>query len=138
MKSIIIVFVTIFMLAYVNAGIWTTCGTPADKVSSRITPNPPVKGQDLTISVVGNMTETVNGGNVHINVKYGFIVIINTDEPLCQVGPPIPCPIQAGPFSKSLTVSIPSNLPSGEYKGNLVLTDPSKNEIACVNIDIHF
>ncbi|EFA85727.1 hypothetical protein PPL_00957 [Heterostelium album PN500] len=69
-----------------------------------------------TISLYPN-PENLNGGNVHIHVFYGFIVIANNDEAICDLGSPIKCPIQMGPFNKTFSVSIPSNVPSGEYNG---------------------
>ncbi|EFA83728.1 putative phospholipid transfer protein [Heterostelium album PN500] len=137
-KSIIVV---ILMLAVVNADIWSSCGSSTDKFqigSVSIVPDPPVKGQTVTITASGVLSETIDGGNVHVNVKYGFITILNKDEPICQSGSPVPCPINAGNLNKTVSIAIPSNVPDGTYKANAVLTDTANNEIACINVDLHF
>ncbi|EFA83724.1 hypothetical protein PPL_02791 [Heterostelium album PN500] len=141
MKSISIFVFVVLVLSVVNADIWSNCGNPNDifQISSvSIVPDPPAKGKDLTVTIGGSLSETLTGGNAHVSVKYGFITILNKDEPICQTNSPIPCPIEAGPLSKTFTAAIPSNTPSGSYKANIVITDQNKSQIACINVNLKF
>ncbi|KAF2073615.1 hypothetical protein CYY_005072 [Polysphondylium violaceum] len=121
--------------------IWNNCGTPADKftiTSIEITPNPPVKNQNVSIVLNGTLSEVVSGGNIHFLLKYGFITLVNTNFPLCGNDPflPSPCPLQQGPISKSVTEFIPSQVPSGQYSANILIKDQNSNELACVDINL--
>eukprot|EP01132_Coremiostelium_polycephalum_P010771 gene10771-13188_t len=136
MKSTLLVFV-LFAIAFATADIWTNCGSSSDhfQISSvSITPDPPVKGQLLTVTASGNLDETITAGNVHILVKYGFITLINQNENFCSSDNPIPCPVQPGSYSHTVNATIPGNAPSGKYTGNVVVTDQNNQEVACIDL----
>ncbi|KYQ89104.1 hypothetical protein DLAC_10336 [Tieghemostelium lacteum] len=138
-KSIIFVFVLLALATPALCDIWTWCGTSADHLtinSVTITPDPPVKGQLLTVTASGTLNEQVTAGNAHITVKYGFITLINENQNICSSENPIPCPIAAGQYSHTINVTIPSSAPSGKYTGNVVITDQNSQEITCVNVDL--
>ncbi|KAK5583093.1 hypothetical protein RB653_004683 [Dictyostelium firmibasis] len=120
--------------------VWSNCGTAADKfqiTSVVLDPPTPVKGQPITISASGDLDETVTGGTVSVKVKYGFITLINKSEGICSSQDPLSCPIAAGPYSKTITETIPADAPSGKYTGNVVIVDQNNAEIACVDVDIN-
>lgn len=96
------------------------------------TPDPPKKGQDLTISIgynlckflqlVGNhlhyislysTAETVTGGKVNIKVKLSFITVLNQHDDLCQMvqqgGKSCPLPPSVGVLSTKQ--SLPGSAP---------------------------
>jgi len=100
--------------------------------SVTITPDPPVKGQNITVALKGTMNKQVQSGNVHVDFKYSIVTILDKTEPLCTA--PVTCPIAAGPFGMSVTEMIPSDAPSGSYSGTANITDQSGNEIACAKI----
>ncbi|GAM21991.1 hypothetical protein SAMD00019534_051660 [Acytostelium subglobosum LB1] len=137
-------FIAICLLFVVvaNADIWTNCGTPSDKFTITnvvITPDPPIKGQEIVVSASGTLSETVTGGTAHMTVKYGFITVLNKQENLCDIpNSPYPCPIAAGPYSRTVNATIPGNVPGGSYKINVVLNDENNAEIACIDVAVKF
>ncbi|KAM9982443.1 hypothetical protein ACTFIZ_006975 [Dictyostelium cf. discoideum] len=132
-----------FILALVSPSftqVWSNCGTAADKfqiTSVVLDPPTPVKGQDITISASGILSETVTSGNVAVKVKYGFITLINENVAICSSEDPLSCPIAAGDYQKNMTEMIPSDAPAGKYTGNVVITDQNNDEIACIDVDIN-
>ncbi|EGG20835.1 hypothetical protein DFA_00700 [Cavenderia fasciculata] len=131
------IFVLFCVFALATADIWTNCGSSSDHFqigSVTITPDPPVKGQDITVTANGNLNEEITSGNVKLLVKFGFITILNQNEDLCQAKNPIPCPLQPGAYNHTITAQIPSNAPSGKYSGNVVVTDQNSQEVACIDL----
>jgi len=96
---LIVVFLAVVSSAY--ADIWTNCGTATDefKVSNvSIVPDPPQKGVNITVVLLGTMSKQITTGNIHLNVKYDIITILNKDLPLCGAEDGVKCPIPAGAF----------------------------------------
>ncbi|GAM27024.1 hypothetical protein SAMD00019534_101990, partial [Acytostelium subglobosum LB1] len=117
--------------------IWTSCGSSSDHFAIDtvlIVPDPPVKGQVVNITASGTLNEQITDGTVHITLKYGFITILNQNEPLCNADNPLPCPIAAGSYTRSFATMIPSTVPSGKYSANVVINDQNGQEVACINV----
>jgi len=132
MKAILLV---LLVVSVAFADIWTSCGTSGDEFtigSVTITPDPPVKGQNITVALKGTMNTVVQSGTIHVDFKYSIVTILNKDEPLCAA--PVTCPIPVGPFGISVTDLIPSDAPSGSYSGVANITDQAGKEIACAKI----
>lgn len=56
--------------------------------------------------------ETVTNGTVALDVKFmTYITILNKQYPICGSSDVIPCPIQAGPYSRTITELIPGDAP---------------------------
>ena len=59
-----------------NVGdIWSNCtmsGDDAQILSVTIMPDPPQKGEDLTVTVVYNLKTTITNGTIYLHVKYSF------------------------------------------------------------------
>ncbi|KAN0009655.1 hypothetical protein ACTFIU_006952 [Dictyostelium citrinum] len=121
--------------------IWNSCGKPNDtfQISNvTISPDPPVKGQKVSIFAEGLLKDVISSGDVVIQIKYNFITIIKETKPICSSDDPFSCPIQPGQYSHSIDVDIPSNVPKGKYSGHFVLIDQSSDEIACIDVSLEF
>eukprot|EP01113_Clastostelium_recurvatum_P025195 TRINITY_DN302_c0_g1_i4.p1 TRINITY_DN302_c0_g1~~TRINITY_DN302_c0_g1_i4.p1 ORF type:complete len:140 (-),score=56.26 TRINITY_DN302_c0_g1_i4:144-563(-) len=129
-------FLILLLVVPSFADIWTNCGTAADdlKISNvAITPDPPVKGQNLSVELDGTLSTTITGGNLAISIKYGFITVIDKTVPFCSEEK---CPVNAGPYTQKITEMLPSDAPSGKYTGKLTGTDQSGKEIACATFTV--
>ncbi|KAM9964214.1 hypothetical protein ACTFIW_005875 [Dictyostelium discoideum] len=136
--SILSIFI---LLIVVKADIWSSCGKPTDtfQISNvTISPDPPVRGQTVSIYASGELKDAISGGDVNIIIKMGFITIIKETKPICSSDNPLPCPIQPGDYTHSVDIAIPSAIPRGKYSGNFVLTDQANDEIACINVNMEF
>ncbi|KAN0045345.1 hypothetical protein ACTA71_005722 [Dictyostelium dimigraforme] len=135
-----ILFVLCFSRTILSS-IWSKCGDySTDKLQIEnviITPDVPVKGEQITVTVSGILTEDVTGGTASITVRYGFITLLNKEYDICSSEDPIPCPIDAGSYQKTITETIPASAPPGSYTGNFVLKDQEGNRITCINFDLH-
>jgi V-type H+-transporting ATPase proteolipid subunit len=120
--------------------IWKSCGTSADHVKNlkiTISPDPPVKGKDVTINASGDLDETVSSGDVHLTLSYIGIPIIDSHYDLCELIAKVngTCPIK-GQLKMGMTENIPSWVPSGEYKAHVTATEQNKQEMLCVDVDL--
>lgn len=80
----------------------------------RITPNPPVKGEDLTVDFKGFLKEEVNEGSmIDVLVKYGAIKLLHKQFDLCEQAQQVnrTCPIEEGDFHLIHTVELPKDIP---------------------------
>eukprot|EP01111_Echinosteliopsis_oligospora_P018566 TRINITY_DN85_c0_g2_i1.p1 TRINITY_DN85_c0_g2~~TRINITY_DN85_c0_g2_i1.p1 ORF type:complete len:142 (-),score=23.97 TRINITY_DN85_c0_g2_i1:77-502(-) len=136
------VFLVLLLATLCTADIWTSCGSSSDHFSIgtvTITPDPPVKGQNITVSATGTLNEQVPNGTVTLLVKYDtFITILKKTETLCQPEYGVDCPLPAGPYTRTISELIPASTPSGHYTANVVLNDQNNQEIACINLDLKF
>jgi hypothetical protein len=121
--------------------IWTSCAKKGDKLTNlavKITPDPPVKGKSVTIAASGTLSETVSSGTIDLVIKVLGIPVINKKIDLCTASKKVTCPIPAGPLSLDVTQAIPSAIPSGQYTGEVTVTDQSGAEITCVDLKLNF
>ncbi|EGC32925.1 hypothetical protein DICPUDRAFT_37512 [Dictyostelium purpureum] len=137
-KLIIAIIFCLALFSSAFADIWSNCGTSADLLqidTVDITPNPPQKGQDLTVSASGYLSQTVQDGTANIIVKYGFITLYKGSQDICTPKDPIACPIQAGQYNKTVSATIPSAAPSGKYTGSVTLVSNTGAQIACIDVN---
>eukprot|EP00026_Physarum_polycephalum_P021164 Phypoly_transcript_24239.p1 GENE.Phypoly_transcript_24239~~Phypoly_transcript_24239.p1 ORF type:complete len:169 (+),score=16.80 Phypoly_transcript_24239:76-507(+) len=138
MKAVFVLALLCVIVSPALCDIWTNCGTAGDDLtitSVTISPDPPTKGSNLTVSVVGTMnTQVTTGSYVQLKVKYGIITIINQKENLCGAPSPIACPINTGPWKQAVSVNIDNSVPSGSYSASAEFTDQNGKQIACVNV----
>ncbi|KAL9612272.1 MAG: hypothetical protein Q9167_003140 [Letrouitia subvulpina] len=76
-------------------------------------PNPPQKGQTLTIKAKGNFTEEVEkDAYINLSVKYGLITLVNTQADLCDQMAAVDeqCPL-LGVKEFTKEVSLPKEIP---------------------------
>eukprot|EP01112_Ceratiomyxa_fruticulosa_P001764 TRINITY_DN11927_c0_g1_i1.p1 TRINITY_DN11927_c0_g1~~TRINITY_DN11927_c0_g1_i1.p1 ORF type:complete len:154 (-),score=18.81 TRINITY_DN11927_c0_g1_i1:79-540(-) len=125
----------------ISAQYWTPCGTNSDLFTISkfaVDPSPPVVGQNATVYIAGQLTETVTGGNATLIANYylnGWHALPSFVFDTCSIDGS-DCPIQPGAITRSGTFFIPSYSPQGEYKGQLVVVDQNNQTLTCVNYDI--
>ncbi|KAM9980295.1 hypothetical protein ACTFIZ_006550 [Dictyostelium cf. discoideum] len=138
--SIFSIFIFLFVAeAKMFTDVWSSCGKSTDtfKITNvTISPDPPIKGQKVSIYASGELKDVISGGKINIQIKLGFITIIKESKPICSSENPLPCPIQPGEYSHSVDVTIPNSAPGGKYSGNFVLTDQTNDEIACIDVNL--
>lgn len=81
-------------------------------------PNPPVKGQNVTIHAEGIVKQPIlEGAYVDVDVRYGYIRLLKQTFDLCEqsktVG--IECPVEKGKLVLDTSVEIPGEVPPGKY-----------------------
>ena len=119
------------------------CGATTDdfQISQLdVSPDPPVMGQNITVAAAGTLNVDITGGQVTLEVYLKTIVgkirVVNKQENICQsVGSiPNPCPIKAGPYSKTISALVPNEkIPSGTYTGQVRADDQDGRQIACIS-----
>lgn len=89
--------------------------------SLHLTPNPPVRGKNVTITAVGDLLDEVDeGAYVDVEVRLGYIKLLTQTFDLCEtledndVGG-LTCPLSAGHYSVQKEVEIPAEVPPGKY-----------------------
>lgn len=86
--------------------------------SLEISPNPPQRGQNLTIVGVGALGGPVEeGAYVDVTVNYGYIKLIQQTYDLCEQLPNVgmECPVQEGDYDLTKAVELPKQIPPGKY-----------------------
>lgn len=70
-------------------------------------------GATLTIVAKGNFKEKIEGGKMHLQVKYGLITLINQDADLCDtIGKAdLDCPLEKGEMKLTKDVDLPREIP---------------------------
>jgi len=119
--------------------IWSSCAKSGDilsDVSVAISPNPPVKGEDVTVTASGKFSSTVTSGTANVVIEVLGIPVINKNIDLCTASPKVTCPIPAGQQSITITELIPGSVPSGEYTGKVTAVNQNGEEITCVNLKL--
>lgn len=122
--------------------IWSNCGKEGDhaKISNVIiTPDPPVKGDNIEVKATITLDEEVTGGEVKVNLNYGDIPIYSTTLDLCDILEQLTsdsCPLSKGAHDIDIKQTIPGFAPGGKYKGKAVATDQNGAELACIDVNL--
>ena len=123
------------LLAALALNSVTDCSKGASqfKVSSlSFLPDPPVKGQNSTLSVSMMVPQEVSGGTATYAYKYNFIPMAPEVKDLCGEVPD-GCPIQVGPLDLVNSFQIPSEL-SGSLTVTVTWKDTANVQLLCVAI----
>ncbi|CAR22154.1 Phosphatidylglycerol/phosphatidylinositol transfer protein [Lachancea thermotolerans] len=107
-------------------------------------PNPPVRGENVTVSAAGHVKETIKeGAYVDVEVRLGYIKLLTQTYDLCEelekndVGG-LKCPIAPGDYKIDKTVEIPQEVPPGKYTVLARAYTEDDDEITCLSGDIFF
>lgn len=137
-----LVFATLFALSCLSladaGSTWSYCsGTgPGHLTVDNVTlnPDPPQRGHDEVVSLVGTVDEVVNGGTIHLQISYSGFVVYDHTYNVCDT---ITCPSSGPNVSASITIpgsAIPSISPAGAYLGKATLVDQTGASLACVQV----
>lgn len=106
-----------------------------------IDPSPPVKGQNLTFSATGFLSEDIeDGAYVDVDVRFGFIRLIHQTYDLCEQveNVDLECPIKKGKQVITKLVEIPAEVPPGKYVVNARAFDKNDVLITCLTATVEF
>ncbi|KAK5660392.1 hypothetical protein OQA88_12935 [Cercophora sp. LCS_1] len=106
-----------------------------------LSPNPPQAGATLTIKASGIVKEDiVDGAYVNIQVKYGYIKLIDTRADLCEEikNVNLECPIEKGRISIVKDVDLPKEIPPGKYTVQADVFTADDEHITCLNAVVFF
>lgn len=104
-----------------------------------LVPSAPVKGQDLTVSVKGDLEKDIVEG-VKLKTLFKFMNIgFRKTFDVCNEldnteDAPMKCPIEKGYKEWSYTFNIPNGVPSGNYQINANITDVDNTLLLCSRI----
>lgn len=116
------------------------CGSPSDHLHNlnvTLTPDPPVKGQNVSVIASGTLDEEITGGEVAITVTVLGIPVINEKKALCNDFKEVVCPIPSGPWTLRITELLPSWIPSGTYELKGIISDQNSQEVACISAQLN-
>lgn len=102
-------------------------------------PNPPIPGENLTITAKGTLKqELIDGAYVDVVVRYGFITLVNRRYDLCELLPEVDleCPLKAGYLSLTRTVEIPEEAPPGSYSIEAQAYTVADELVTCLQADV--
>jgi hypothetical protein len=103
-----------------------------------ISPMPPTKGADLSISITGTLDEDLTGGSIDVWVKFLGIKVVNQVWDLCNEAAKrgMACPIPAGASNFTFLVNLPAATPDGHYTGKAIMADQNSQQITCATMAI--
>ncbi|KAK2877816.1 hypothetical protein FQN49_001157 [Arthroderma sp. PD_2] len=106
-----------------------------------LSPNPPVPGKPLEIKASGIFSKQVDkGAKVQLQVKYGFLQLINQQMDLCEqtgnVG--LECPLEKGKMVFSKSVDIPAEVPPGKYTVKADVMTADEEPVTCLEAAVTF
>jgi len=106
-----------------------------------LTPNPPEAGKTLKIEATGTVKETIQeGAYVNLQVKYGYIRLINTQADLCKEikNVDLECPIEKGKISIIKEVELPKEIPPGKYTVEADVFTTDDDHVTCLKATVFF
>ncbi|KAG0284655.1 Phosphatidylglycerol/phosphatidylinositol transfer protein [Linnemannia gamsii] len=100
-----------------------------------INPNPPLKGEILTIDAKGTLADdVVEGAKIFLVVKLGLIKLLTKELDFCEESAKIdkPCPLKAGDQYLYHEVELPKEIPPGKYIVNVKVKNPDEKQVTCL------
>lgn len=106
-----------------------------------LSPNPPERGANLTITATGWLDDDiVDGAYVDVVVNYGYIRLISQTYDLCEQLPNVDmtCPIERGDYKLTKEVEIPGEVPPGQYTVFARAYNANDEMITCLTGSVNF
>ncbi|KAI9598917.1 ML domain-containing protein [Syncephalis fuscata] len=107
----------------------------------QLNPDPPGRGQTLHINATGTFSEAVvEGSYAQVEVKYGFIKLINKKFDLCKeiTQADVECPLGPGKITLERSIDLPKEIPPGKFHVKARVFSGDDTPIACLNAEIEF
>ncbi|THG95637.1 hypothetical protein EW026_g6054 [Hermanssonia centrifuga] len=125
---------------------WEPCGSVSDPLEIKhieVSPDPPQRGQDLTVKVIGNVKEVIDdGAYADVTVKIGLIKILQKEFDLCEEAYAIHLLQLAASdmCTKEVThtVTLPKEIPLAKFNVNVQGYTADDDNMVCVNLWIDF
>jgi len=117
---------------------FTVCpGAPTDLsvTALYVTPDPPVKGQNINMELTGTVDEQLTtGSNFVVNVLYDNVQIFTETVDMSTA---TTLPVGPGTVDLKYSVLIPSIAPAGSYVVSLTFNDQTGTEITCIQLSLN-
>ncbi|BFZ60847.1 hypothetical protein YB2330_001899 [Saitoella coloradoensis] len=125
--------------------IWQLCGNPSEHTLQAnasgvtIVPESPVVGENLTVTIQGYLSHTVDSGSIDVDLRLMKFIKLKKNFDLCdELDSDLfvegKCPLQEGPVTLQAVAHIPDDVPKVTVDGDIILTDQDDNVITCVRI----
>jgi len=114
---------------------WTSCGTAADHFQVQavaFSPDPAIRGQNVTTRATGYQDETVTGGTWETKVYYGFLPVDSFSGPVCALIPTCKCPCPSGTYTTVQSLPVIAIAPPGLYNGKYQAWDQNNQQLTCI------
>ncbi|KAJ7487697.1 ML domain-containing protein [Mycena galericulata] len=125
---------------------YVDCGLPSQPLqidSIELFPDPPMPGKDLTVTVKGLVTETIeDGASADVTVKLGLIKLLQKQFDVCEearnANTTISCPVQPGPYEIVQTVALPKEVPKAKFVVLVRGLTVAEQDMLCLDLKIDF
>ncbi|EIW64396.1 sterol transporter [Trametes versicolor FP-101664 SS1] len=125
---------------------WTDCGSSSHIIhikSIQVSPDPPQRGEELTITVEGDADETIeDGAYADVTVKVGVIKILSKEFDICEeadkANTTVQCPVQKGTHKVIQSVELPKEIPPAQFKVNIRAYTVDDEDLACMDLMMDF
>ncbi|KAJ7706082.1 ML domain-containing protein [Mycena rosella] len=141
-------FSALFLQAYAATAGWEylDCGLPSQSLqigSIELSPDPPVPGKDLTVTVNAVVTETIEEGAVaDVVVKLGLIKLLQKSFDVCEearkANATVACPVEPGPYTVVQTVALPKEIPKAKFVVQVRGFTVAEEDMVCLDLKIDF
>ncbi|KAI0756627.1 ML domain-containing protein [Daedaleopsis nitida] len=125
---------------------WKDCGTHAHLVhitTISVSPDPPQRGKDLTITVEGVADDDVQeGAYADVTVKAGPIKILHKEFDVCEearnANTTIQCPVEKGTHKVVQSVTLPKEIPPAQFSVNARGYTVDDDDLFCLDLFMDF
>ncbi|KAI5825736.1 MD-2-related lipid-recognition [Schizophyllum commune Tattone D] len=130
------------------AGGWSysDCGDASSTVqlkSIKISPDPPIPGEQLTMTVKAEVQETIQeGAYADVAVKVGLIKLLQKRFDICEearnANATVQCPVEKGEHTVVQTVQLPREIPPAMFKIDVLAWTHEDEHMACAKFEVEF
>ncbi|KAL1677303.1 ML domain-containing protein [Schizophyllum commune] len=130
------------------AGGWSysDCGDQTSTVqlkSITISPDPPIPGQQLTMTVKADVQEIIQeGAYADVAVKVGLIKLLQKQFDICEearkANSTVRCPVEKGEHTVVQTVQLPREIPPAMFKIDVLAWTHEDENMACAKFEVDF
>jgi len=125
---------------------WTDCGLDTDPIrieSIQVSPDPPQPGQDLTVTVKGNVVEEIaDGAYADVSVKLGLVKILQKRFDVCEearsANASVQCPVEKGTYTVEQTVALPKEIPKAKFTIAVNGYTVDDDDMLCLQLKVDF
>lgn len=108
-----------------------------------VSPDPPLRGEVLTVTASGYVKERLEEGMyADVLVKVGLIKILQKRFDVCEearnANATIQCPVEPGEYSIVQEIELPKEIPPAAFKASVVAYNADDAPVVCVDLWIDF
>jgi hypothetical protein len=118
---------------------YRNCGSPIDiatNVALRVDPDPPLRGETVTLTLDYDLSAAVEGGTATYSLSLNGVPVPSRVSDLCAARSADPCPLQPGHHTDVATSVFPTDV-SGKVVSRVQWANEEKEDILCVEWTVH-